>query len=100
MWEDGACLGIKATLGDVIVENLNGVWLTRTVRRKTARERQTVVAVPWRKNEDDAKMDGERLQGEVVMMDKEMLEMEEHHLVPKRVYITCEDLKVFGSEMS
>ena len=24
--------------------------------------------VPWRKNEDDAKLDGERLKGEVVMM--------------------------------
>ena len=59
-----------------IVGTPSGVWLTRTVRRKTARERwdssnlEMIVAVQWRKNEDDAKMDGEPLKGEVVMMDK------------------------------
>ena len=47
--------------------NRNGVWFTRTVKRKTAKERwergnlEMIVAVPWRQNEDDAKMDGERL---------------------------------------
>ena len=44
-----------------------------------------IVAVPWRKNEDDANMDGERLKGEAVMTDKnykEKLETEEHVLVP------------------
>ena len=58
------------------------------------------MAVSWRKNEDDAKMDGDRLQGEVVMMDedyKEKLELEEHVSVLKRVFITREDLGVlFG----
>ena len=39
MWEDGVCLGIKATTREVIVGNRSGVWLTRTVWRKTARER-------------------------------------------------------------
>ena len=45
-----------------------------------------IVVVPWRKNEDGAKMDGERLTGEVVMTDKdyrEKLEMEEDVLVPR-----------------
>ena len=39
------------------------------------------MAVPWRKNEDDPKMDGERLKSEVIVMDKEykeQLEAEEH----------------------
>ena len=85
--------------------NRNGVWLTRTVQRKTARERwdrnnlEMIVAVPWRKNEDDAEMDGELLKGEVVMMNqdyKEKLEMEEHVPVPKRVSVTREGLEVFG----
>ena len=31
---------------------------------------ETIVAVPWRENEDDAKIDGERPKGEVVMVDK------------------------------
>ena len=34
-----AYLGIKAATGEIIVGNRNGVWLTRTVRRKTARRR-------------------------------------------------------------
>ena len=60
--------------------NRNGVWLARTVRRKPAKERwdrsnlEMVVAVPWRKNEDDSKMDGERLKSEVIVMDKEYKE--------------------------
>ena len=33
-----------------------------------------IVAVPWRKNEDNAKMDGERRKGELVMMDKDLKE--------------------------
>ena len=84
-------LGIKATTGEVIVGDPNGVWLSRTDRRKTARERwvrsnlEMIVAVPWRKNEDDATMDGESIKRRVVMMDrnhKEKLEMEEHVQVP------------------
>ena len=49
---------IKATTGEVILRNPNGVWLTRMVRRKKRWERsnlEMIVAVPWRKNEDDAK---------------------------------------------
>ena len=85
MLEDGVCLGMKATTGDVTVGNGHGFWLTRTVWRKTPRERwdrsnlEMIVAVPWCENEDDAKMEGERLEGEVVMMHKdykETLEME------------------------
>ena len=105
MWEDGIYLGVKATTAEVIVGNRNGVWLTRTVRRKPAKERwdrsnlEMVVAVPWRKNEDDPKMDGERLKSEVIVMDKEYkekLEAEEHVPVPKRVYISRENLEEFG----
>ena len=58
-----------------------------------------VVAFPWHKNEVDPKMDGERLKGEVVTMDKEYkerLETEEHVPVLKRVYISLENLEEFG----
>ena len=60
--------------------NRNGVWLTRTVRRKTARKDGTEA---WDRSylemivgeiEDDAKMDGERLTGEAVMMDEDYKE--------------------------
>ena len=97
MWEDGIYLEVKATTAEFIVGNRNGVWLTRTVRRKPAKERwdrsnlEMIVAVPWRKNEDDPKVDGECLKSEVIVMDKEYkekLETEEHVPVPKRVYIS------------
>ena len=38
-WEDGVNLSVKATTGESIVGNRGGVWLTRTVRKKDARER-------------------------------------------------------------
>ena len=54
-----------------MVQNRHGVGLTRTVRRKTARARwersnlEMIVAVPWRKNEDETmpRWDGEHLEG-------------------------------------
>ena len=55
---------------------------------------------PWCHNEDDPEMDGEKLKGELVLMDedyKNKLEREEHVLVPRRVYITREHLDEFGS---
>ena len=106
MRDGGVFLGIKATTSvEVVVVNRNGAWLARTFRWKTARERWErsnlvmIVEVPWRKNEDDAKKDGERLKGEVVILDKdykEKLEMEDHFLVFKMLYTTGEDLEVFG----
>ena len=105
MWEDGIYSGVRATTAEFFVGNRNGVWLTRTVQRKPAKERwdqsnlEMVVAVPWRKNEDDPKVDGERLKSEVVTMDKEYtekLEAEEYVPVPKRVYISRENLEEFG----
>ena len=35
---------------------------------------EMVMAVPWRKNEDDPKMDGERLKSEVIVIFKEYKE--------------------------
>ena len=54
--------------------------------RWARRNLEMIVAAPWRKNEDDAKMDVERLKGEVVKMDldcKENPEMEEHVPAPR-----------------
>ena len=86
MWEDGVCLGIKATTGKVIVGTRNGVEPTRTERWDRS-NLEMIVAVPWRKNEDDAKMDGERLKGDVVEMEqdcKENLEMAEDVPAPRK----------------
>ena len=39
MWEDGVYLGIKGSTGEIMVGDGKGVWVTRTVRRKTLEER-------------------------------------------------------------
>ena len=39
MWEDGVFLGIKGSTAEIIVGDKNGVWVTRTVRRKPIEER-------------------------------------------------------------
>ena len=105
MCEDGVYLGVKGTTMELVIKNRNGVWLTRTVRRKPAKERwdrinlEMVVAAPWRIYEDDPKMDGERLKSDVVTMDKEYrerLEAEERVPVPKRVCTSRENLEEFG----
>ena len=76
MWEDGIYLGVKARTAEIIVENRNGVWLTRTVRRKPTKERwdrsnlEMVVAVPlaqkrrrpkdgWRTSQERSGGDGQ-----------------------------------------
>ena len=55
------------------------------------------MAVPRRQNQDDAKMDGERFKGDVVIKIKTTKrKMEEKVPVPNSVYITREDLEEFG----
>ena len=58
MCEDGVLFFGGEDAGEVIVGNQNGVWLTRTVRRKDSEgkmAKKMIVPVPWRKNEDDTK---------------------------------------------
>ena len=59
------------------------------------------MAVPWRKSEDDPRMDGKRLKSEVVVMDKkdgEKLEVEEHVPVPNRLCISRENCRNLDSQ--
>ena len=62
-----------------------------------SRERSGVF---WRsKDDDDLQEDGENLQGDVVVLDKddmEILEREQHVLMPKRQCNPREDLEHFG----
>ena len=60
MWDDGVYVGIKGSTGEVMVADGRGVWVTRTVRRKTLEDRwqqknsELVVGLPW-----DGKRPGE-----------------------------------------
>ena len=106
MWEDGIYLGVKATTAEVIIGTKSGVWVTRTVRRKPLEERwdkenlELVGGVPWYRSDADENVDGEKMRTEVKTMDKDYLEkfeeMEEHVPVPRRVFITRQDLETHG----
>ena len=69
---------MRTPQGEVVAKNRNTVWLTRTLPR-TAPDRlersdlEMIVVVPWCKNEDDERKDGERHVGDVVLMDEEMI---------------------------
>ena len=73
MWEDGVCLGVKATTGEFIAEREVRHVAHETASRKLVTERRTrdnlgvVIGVLWRKNDDDPKVDGDSLMGEVVV---------------------------------
>ncbi len=39
LWADGVYPGVKSTSGEIVVGTKEGVWETRTVRRRPAEER-------------------------------------------------------------
>ena len=104
MWDDGIYLGMKGGTGEIIVGGRKGVWRTRTARRKTSEERwsrenlELIGGVPWKMTEAKAG-DGEELKTEVTIMDKDYRERvrdSEGEAVPRKVYISREDVEVHG----
>ena len=71
MWQDGVYLGVKATTGEVIVGTAEGIFRTRTVRKKPKEDRWDVKhldmigGVPWRTRDGDEANDGEKLPTEL-----------------------------------
>ena len=67
LWSDGVNLGIKEKTGEIIVGDAEGVWRTRTIRRKPEAERwrhthaSMVVGVPWNHGKQDLEPDNEAL---------------------------------------
>ena len=74
---------MKATTGEIIVGTKNGVWKTRSVRRRPLEERwaaesaDMIGGVPWRVNDDDPNVDGEKLECEATEPKAEVWEVEE-----------------------
>ena len=104
MWDDGIFLGVKGSTGEMIIGNKKGAWRTRTLRRKVAGERWTrenlelIGGVPWKMTKEGTG-DGEDLKTDVTIMDKdyrERMRVEEHEAVPRKVYITREDVETYG----
>ena len=108
LWEDGIFLGVKGSSGEFIVGDTQGVWKTRTMRRRPAEEKwdsenlELVGGVPWRTSEADKNADGEALKMEVpeavrMAPEEERKEEESEELVvPRNVYLKKADFEMHG----
>jgi len=106
-WKDGVYLGVRAASGEVIVGTEEGVFRTRTVKRKPKEERWLqenvgrVVGVPWKTSKDD-EGDGPAREGVIKIDAKVMGEAEEEGvrtsppLIPRSFTITRGDLVEHG----
>ena len=79
IWADGVYLEVKGTSGEITVETKDGVWKTRTVRRRPMEERWSpanmdmIVGGQWRKHDDDEK-GGEEMKGGIIKLDEGFME--------------------------
>ena len=108
MWQDGVYLGVKAATDEVVVGTAEGIFRTRTVRKKPKEDRRGVKhmdmigGVPWRTQNGDEATDGERLTTELRPDQAEQVstEVEKENLskeiAPKVFTITKEGLDTHG----
>ena len=67
LWSDEVFLGVMGKTGEIFIEDTDGVWRTRTIRRKMEAERwrpthaSMVVGVSWSTGKHDLEPDGEAL---------------------------------------
>ena len=106
LWEHGVYLGVKATTGEIIVGNAEGVWRARTVRRRPVEERWSAEAVEkikgvqekaGEKKEDDVMHPGgdfERLPER--MPEDEEKRAKEEIVVPRAFHTKREDYERHG----
>ena len=89
-WDHGVYLGLRGKSGEITVGSKSGVWRTRTVRRKPVDERwspksvEMVTGVPWRTNENDQEMDGEKY--EVIKLEDTLRMKDEEAERERRVW--------------
>ena len=93
---------MKGSTGEVIVGDRNGVWKTRTIKRKPEEERwkmenlEMVGGVPWRVSETDENVDGERMmmtRPTETAKEKDDVEKDWKDDVPRRFDISEKDLE-------
>jgi len=108
MWQDGIYLGKKATTGETIIGTAEGIFRTRTVRKKPAEDRwdqkhmDMIGGTPWRTQPEVEDADGERLPTELRPEKAERLATEEEkedmtkEMAPKGFTISKADLDNHG----
>ena len=106
-WEDGGYLGVKGTTGEIIIGAADGIYRTRSVRRKPEEDRwradaiKTITGVPCRKSESDPKPDGEAARGQpLTEEEKELIKTRRKERVdlaaPHRFSIRISDVNQHG----
>jgi len=84
-WKDGVYLGVRAASGEVIVGLEEGVFRTRTVKRKPVESRclqlnsSLIGGVPWKESEEDDG-DGPPRKG-VIELDAKVMEEDAEEVI-------------------
>ena len=66
MWSDGIFLGIKGTAGEFLIGDGVDIHRARRIQRRPLEDRwkddnlKFATGVPWRRNDDDPNVDGEK----------------------------------------
>jgi hypothetical protein len=103
LWEDGIYLGVVGKSGEFMVGDGRGIWKTRSIQRKPLGERWDAYTInlvkhpPWRTSDDDP--DADEPIPEVVKLiaaEEETERGNKDATIPRRVYISKEDLDKFG----
>ena len=103
LWGVGVYLGVKGSTGEIIIGNGDGVWRTRTVRRRPeelrwrAEEIEKIKGLPW-------DHEGEKKEGEVVRLERlpeELLKQEKQAIneelkQPYAFHTKREDYEKYG----
>ena len=107
LWSDGVFLGYRSMSGEVIVGTKDGVFKSRTVRRRAFEHRwekaslDMVGGVPWRtspdRDEAEDVMPAVDVGLEMPEVDAEIPDAADRQPVPRRVYIKARDIKRFGA---
>lgn len=96
-WDEGMLVGVKATTGEYIVGNADGVCRTRMLKRTPREERYSLRmldGVPWRVSESDREADGEAMRMDLPAGLRETLAEGSlaRQVAPRHMYIRRQDL--------
>ena len=102
LWDVGVYLGVKGSTGEIIIGNGDGVWRTRTVRRRPeglrwrAGEIEKIKGLPWdHEGEKEGKVVKlERLPEELMQQEKQTIKEEKQ---PYAFNTKRDDYETYGS---
>ena len=111
LWSDGVFLGYRTASGEIVVGTADGVYKTRTVKRKAQEHRwdkqnlDMVGGVPWRtspgeQEEADGVMPAVDIGMELPEVPIERPPVEEKKIIPRRLYIKVGDIQRFGATVN